>query len=123
MFTIGLPSNAEGVVAALHPVDARAHSPRQTFSGLPTTVRSNTLHSVSHLKALSVVHAKAVGFRHVIGQGEEMFAKACEAGLEGIISKVANTLYVLGRGKSWLKIKCSLRQEFIIAGYSDPRRG
>jgi bifunctional non-homologous end joining protein LigD len=60
---------------------------------------------------------------HVISQGEEMFVKACEAGLEGIISKEANAPYVTGRGKSWLKIKCSLRQEFIIVGYSDPRRG
>ncbi len=60
---------------------------------------------------------------HVIGQGEEMFAKACEAGLEGIISKDANAPYVMGRGKSWLKIKCSLRQEFIIVGYSDPQKG
>ena len=59
---------------------------------------------------------------HVIGQGEEMFAKACEAGLEGIISKQANAPYVTGRSRSWLKIKCSLRQEFIIVGYSDPRR-
>jgi len=60
---------------------------------------------------------------HVIGQGDEMFAKACEAGLEGIVSKEANAPYVAGRGKSWLKIKCSLRQEFIIVGYSDPRKG
>ncbi len=60
---------------------------------------------------------------HVIGQGDEMFAKACEAGLEGIISKEANAPYITGRGKSWLKIKCSLRQEFIIVGYSDPRSG
>jgi bifunctional non-homologous end joining protein LigD len=60
---------------------------------------------------------------HVIGQGGEMFAKACEAGLEGIISKEANAPYLTGRGKSWLKIKCSLRQEFIIVGYSDARRG
>ena len=60
---------------------------------------------------------------HVIGQGKEMFAKACEAGLEGIISKEANAPYVTGRSRSWLKIKCSLRQEFIIVGYSDPRSG
>jgi bifunctional non-homologous end joining protein LigD len=60
---------------------------------------------------------------HVIGQGEEMFAKACEAGLEGIISKDANAPYIAGRSKSWLKIKCSLRQEFIIVGYSDSRSG
>ena len=60
---------------------------------------------------------------HVIGQGEEMLAKACKAGLEGIISKEADAPYVMGRGKSWLKIKCSLRQEFIIVGYSDARTG
>ncbi len=60
---------------------------------------------------------------HVVGRGEEMFAKACGAGLEGIISKEANAPYAAGRGRSWLKIKCSLRQEFIIVGYSDPRSG
>jgi bifunctional non-homologous end joining protein LigD len=60
---------------------------------------------------------------HIIGHGDEMFAKACEAGLEGIISKDANAPYLLGRGRSWLKIKCSLRQEFIILGHSDPLRG
>uniref|UniRef100_Q022T8 DNA ligase (ATP) n=1 Tax=Solibacter usitatus (strain Ellin6076) TaxID=234267 RepID=Q022T8_SOLUE len=60
---------------------------------------------------------------HVIGQGEEMLAKACEAGLEGIISKEANAAYLPGRSRNWLKIKCSLRQEFVIVGYSDPRKG
>ena len=52
-----------------------------------------------------------------------MFAKACETGLEGIISKEANAPYVAGRQRSWLKIKCSRRQEFIIVGFSDARKG
>ena len=52
-----------------------------------------------------------------------MFAKACERGLEGIISKEANGPYVAGRQRSWLKIKCSRRQEFIIVGFSDARKG
>jgi len=60
---------------------------------------------------------------HVMGHGEKMFAKACKAGLEGIISKQADAPYVAGRSKSWLKIKCSLRQEFIVVGFSDPRKG
>ena len=60
---------------------------------------------------------------HITGEGEAMFAKACEAGLEGIISKRAGSPYVAGRQKSWLKIKCSLRQEFIILGFSDARTG
>ena len=52
-----------------------------------------------------------------------MFANACETGLEGIISKEANAPYVGGRQRSWLKIKCSRRQEFIIVGFSDARKG
>jgi bifunctional non-homologous end joining protein LigD len=60
---------------------------------------------------------------HVLGQGAEMFAKACETGLEGILSKQAHAPYVAGRQRSWLKIKCSRRQEFIIVGFSDARKG
>ena len=60
---------------------------------------------------------------HIAGEGDAMFAKACEAGLEGIIAKRASAPYVPGRQKSWLKIKCSLRQEFIILGFSDARTG
>jgi bifunctional non-homologous end joining protein LigD len=60
---------------------------------------------------------------HVLGEGAEMFAKACETGLEGILSKQANAPYVAGRQRSWLKIKCSRRQEFIIVGFSDARKG
>jgi bifunctional non-homologous end joining protein LigD len=60
---------------------------------------------------------------HIIGQGSDMFAGACKAGLEGIVSKQAGAPYVAGRQQSWLKIKCSQRQEFIIVGYSDARTG
>ena len=60
---------------------------------------------------------------HIAGEGDAIFARACEAGLEGIIAKRANAPYVPGRQKSWLKIKCSLRQEFIILGFSDARTG
>ena len=60
---------------------------------------------------------------HIIGEGEAMFAKACETGLEGIVSKRAGAPYLPGRQKSWLKIKCSQRQEFIILGFSDARTG
>jgi bifunctional non-homologous end joining protein LigD len=60
---------------------------------------------------------------HVTGQGAEMFAGACEKGLEGIISKEADAPYAPGRQRTWLKVKCSRRQEFIIAGFSDARKG
>jgi bifunctional non-homologous end joining protein LigD len=60
---------------------------------------------------------------HTSGGGREMLAKACDLGLEGIVSKLADSPYQAGRGKSWLKAKCAHRQEFIILGYSDARSG
>src|SRR5439155_12930321 len=60
---------------------------------------------------------------HIVGQGSQMFARACGAGLEGIVSKQSNAPYRPGRQKAWLKIKCSQRQEFIILGFSAARAG
>jgi bifunctional non-homologous end joining protein LigD len=60
---------------------------------------------------------------HVGGQGSEVLDQACKKGLEGIISKAGDAPYVAGRQRTWLKIKCGQRQEFIILGYSDARKG
>ena len=57
---------------------------------------------------------------HWIGRGGELYAKACKAGLEGIVSKRIDEPYRSGRSRSWLKIKCSKRQEFVIGGFTDP---
>jgi len=57
---------------------------------------------------------------HVIGSGGEFFALACKQGLEGIISKRRDRPYAPGRGKTWLKTKCLLRQELVIGGFTDP---
>ena len=63
---------------------------------------------------------------HVVGGGAAFLALACERGLEGIISKRRDRPYLPGRGTSWVKTKCLLRQELVIGGYTDPegsRRG
>src|SRR6266540_3563929 len=57
---------------------------------------------------------------HWIGQGSQVFDKACEIGFEGIIAKRADAPYRSGRGRDWLKIKCSKNQEFVIGGFTDP---
>src|SRR3546814_15368357 len=41
----------------------------------------------------------------------------CGAAQEGIISKRADAGYLGRRTKSWLKVKCTRRQEFIIVGW------
>ncbi|MDP9000898.1 MAG: DNA ligase D [Myxococcota bacterium] len=42
---------------------------------------------------------------------------ACSAGLEGIVAKAIHAPYVAGRTKTWLKIKCTKRQEFAVVGW------
>jgi bifunctional non-homologous end joining protein LigD len=58
---------------------------------------------------------------HVEGDGPDFFAQACKLGLEGIISKRADSTYQAVRGRSWQKTKCGMRQEFVIGGYTDPQ--
>ncbi|MFX0543258.1 DNA ligase D [Roseovarius sp. S4756] len=53
---------------------------------------------------------------HIIGRGPEIFAEACKSGGEGIISKRIDSPYRGTRSKSWLKVKCTRRQEFVIIG-------
>ena len=55
---------------------------------------------------------------YVEGSGPEFFAQACALGLEGIMSKRADSLYRSGRGRDWLKIKCLKGEELVIGGYS-----
>jgi bifunctional non-homologous end joining protein LigD len=39
-------------------------------------------------------------------------------GLEGIIAKRLNARYQSRRSEAWLKVKCQLRQEFVIGGFT-----
>ncbi len=56
---------------------------------------------------------------HVVGHGEKLFDAVCDAGGEGIIAKKADAPYRSTRTKSWLKVKCTRRQEFVIIGWSE----
>ena len=50
----------------------------------------------------------------------DLLRSACELGSEGVIVKRADAAYVSGRTASWLKLKCTERQEFVIGGFTDP---
>ncbi|MEO6153730.1 MAG: DNA ligase D [Croceibacterium sp.] len=54
---------------------------------------------------------------HVIGAGEKLYQAMCRAGQEGIISKRIDARYAGARSKSWVKVKCTLRQEFVVIGW------
>ncbi|MBV9191204.1 MAG: DNA ligase D, partial [Betaproteobacteria bacterium] len=57
---------------------------------------------------------------HLEGKAHEVLEKACKLGLEGLIGKRADSLYESGRTKTWIKLKCRLEQDFVIAGFSAP---
>jgi bifunctional non-homologous end joining protein LigD len=78
------------------------------------------------LKALTESGGKTTVIRysdHQEGNGALFFKQACEYGLEGIISKRADAPYESARSRTWLKVKCSKRQEFVIAGYTPSSKG
>lgn len=57
---------------------------------------------------------------HVTGSGAAFFHAACAKGLEGIVSKRRDKPYAPGRGMTWVKTKCLLRQELVIGGFTEP---
>lgn len=54
---------------------------------------------------------------HFDESGELVLKHACRLSLEGVISKVADAPYHSGRGRDWVKSKCTARQELVIGGY------
>lgn len=53
---------------------------------------------------------------YIQGSGREAAAKACEPGIEGIVSKALDAPYRADRGGAWLKIKCVDSDEFVVVG-------
>jgi bifunctional non-homologous end joining protein LigD len=49
----------------------------------------------------------------------KMLEAACRLGLEGIVVKRRDAPYVCARTDTWLKLKCSQRQEFVVVGFTD----
>jgi bifunctional non-homologous end joining protein LigD len=92
----------------------------EDLTGLPNSERKERLAAL--LKGVGdPIHYSD----HIVGNGEKLFDSLCREGLEGIVSKRADAPYRGRRVQSWLKVKCTSRQEFVIIGWmtSDRRRG
>jgi bifunctional non-homologous end joining protein LigD len=50
--------------------------------------------------------------------GPEMFTHACGVELEGVVSKVRDSLYISGRVNDWVKKTCEQRETLPIAGFA-----
>jgi bifunctional non-homologous end joining protein LigD len=60
---------------------------------------------------------------HVVGRGEELFERICKSGLEGVVSKRTDARYTGGRTVTWVKTKCTRRQEFVLVGWTPSDKG
>lgn len=102
-----------GVVVAYFAFDIM-HLDGEDLMPLPLDERKTRLRAL--LGARPPTPIRAVD--HVVGGGPAFFEEACRRGLEGIVSKDRRAPYRPGaRNASWRKIKCLLRQEFVIGGY------
>ena len=84
------------------------------ITGLPLVERK------ARLEALLVSAPEMLRYHyHQIDHGPLFHRLACEHGLEGIVSKRVTGRYEPDR-RSWLKVKCLNREEFVVVGWSDP---
>jgi len=86
-------------------------------------VRDLELAKRTTLLKKSVRWSRTIRFTPAIREkGAGFLRQTCRQGGEGIVAKDLSSRYTGGRTGAWLKIKCSGRQEFVIGGFTDPRR-
>src|SRR5712671_2838959 len=54
---------------------------------------------------------------HFVGKGDELLTAVRAKGLEGIVAKQAQSRYESRRSGSWIKIKVTCQQDFVVCGY------
>ena len=84
---------------------------------VPLTQRRGVLQRVVERKPADKVRFSAV----FDAPPQQIVASACRLGLEGVVAKRRDSAYVTRRSSDWIKLKCGLRQEFVIGGYTDPK--
>jgi len=83
---------------------------------LPLTERKEKLQPLLPEKDQAIRFSASLG-----GDAAPLLKQALKLGLEGIIGKVPDSKYEVGkRSGSWVKLKLLKQQEFVIGGYTDP---
>ena len=83
------------------------------LTSLPLLERKTKLKGILPAKGTHIRYSD-----HIQANGEKLLKSFCAAGLEGVVSKLANSRYVGARAGNWVKTKCIKRQEFVIAGWT-----
>lgn len=90
----------------------------EDLRGLPLLERKKILE-----KVLKGAPSEILACQFVSGDGEKYFSAAKKIGLEGIVAKKKNSKYTGLRDGNWVKVKCYMRQEFAICGFSKKKGG
>ncbi|GAA0770014.1 DNA ligase D [Brevundimonas olei] len=85
----------------------------EDLTGLPLLERKALLRDLLPTKAGRLRYSD-----HIRGSGEKLLNSFCAAGLEGVVSKLADGRYVGARSAGWVKTKCIQRQEFAVVGWT-----
>ncbi len=102
-----------------------SHPEFHTFDLLHLLGHDTTLLPLSDRRRLLAQALEGVGevvraTDAVEGDPQTLLEKACRAGWEGVIAKRRDGPYRPGRSPDWRKLKCSIRQEAVVGGWSDP---
>jgi DNA ligase D-like protein (predicted ligase) len=87
-------------------------------TGLPLTDRFDLLQQV-----LAVAPTGIITPERLQGDPDVLLREACSSGWEGLMAKRGSSTYKSGRSPDWRKLKCTLRQELVIGGWTDPSSG
>ncbi|MBA2930297.1 DNA ligase D [Pseudomonas sp. CCUG 57209] len=72
--------------------------------------------------ALSGSKSKLLRFSEAFtAHHQDILQSACNLALEGVIGKRIGSPYTSARSTDWIKLKCRLRQEFVIVGHTRPQ--
>ncbi len=89
------------------------------FRGQPLTERRQGLEHIFSDTGSPVLRISEIAY----GDGRALQKRALAEGWEGLIAKRASSRYVSGkRSPDWRKLKIVQEQEFVVAGWSEPRR-
>jgi bifunctional non-homologous end joining protein LigD len=84
-------------------------------TGLPLTDRHLLLE-----QALDGVGEPVHLVEAIEGESRSLLDAACRDGWEGLIAKRAGSTYRSGRSADWRKLKCTMSQDLVVGGWSDP---
>jgi bifunctional non-homologous end joining protein LigD len=115
--TVGLPhQHAGGTFSTVYYVFDVVYVNGISLVDVPWEQRREVLGQL----VLPGIHVKPI--ERFEGDGELVFRAAVDTGLEGIVAKKKRSLYESGRRSgSWVKVKSTLSDEFIVGGFARGR--